>query len=222
MKVSRTIRLDESINEVLNSNCSRHGDVTFHIENALTEYFKIGKKPQAEKAVAVAAKKQVSEIDPDAEFERFWLSGIRKTGKKQARAVFKKILSGKQQKIEFTDYLIKDVQWRLCAEQLGFAELHPTTYLRNERWTDERRAKTATSSDNGKPSLAARSAEQTAIIQAQLAAGAFDQRPMGQDDPAISQPVDIFGGGQAGGLWADEGAVDGEFQPMVSQNGGFD
>jgi len=38
MKVSRTIRLDRDLSEELDRVCTRHGDVTWHIENALKHY----------------------------------------------------------------------------------------------------------------------------------------------------------------------------------------
>ena len=163
-----------------------------------------------------------NDFDYENQFEKFWLSGIRKIGKKQAKSAFLKILKSKKQKTEFTDYLVKDIAWRLENDQLGFSELHPTTYLRNERWTDERRTKTATPSNHGKPSLAERSASETAIIQAKLAAGEFDQRPMGPNDAAVQEQVGFIGGGQAGDLWAEEGGVDAEFSTLVPENGGFD
>lgn len=88
------------------------------------------------------AEHEVKKIDSNAIlenlFDQFWNSGIRKAGKKNARTVFRKILSGKVQKQEFTDYLIRDIQFRLTNEQQGFDLLHPTTYLRGERWTDEK------------------------------------------------------------------------------------
>lgn len=160
----------------------------------------------------------------ESEFDRFWKSGIRKIGKKQAKSAFKKILKAKHQKIEFTDYLVKDIQWRLANNQLGFSEMHPTTYLRNERWTDERRQqpKQSASHSGGRPSIAERAAQQTEIIQARIASGEFDQRPMGQDDAAIPRQVDIGGGRKARSLWAESGAVDAELSPVVPQNGEFD
>lgn len=92
-------------------------------------------------------KKDGQQVDLDAEFERFWESGIKKTKKVDAKAKFKKILSGKTKKVEFTDYLINDIRWRLDNHQFGFSELHPTSYLNGERWTDERVSSTPKSSD---------------------------------------------------------------------------
>lgn len=53
MKVRKTITMDSVIAGVLDANCTRHGDVTWHVENALTAYFKELSKPKREvKAVA--------------------------------------------------------------------------------------------------------------------------------------------------------------------------
>lgn len=37
-KTTRTVRMDSDISKKLDAICVRHGDVTWHIENALTEY----------------------------------------------------------------------------------------------------------------------------------------------------------------------------------------
>ena len=38
MKVSRTFRLDKELSQGLDKICVRHGDVTWHIEQALKDY----------------------------------------------------------------------------------------------------------------------------------------------------------------------------------------
>lgn len=78
-----------------------------------------------------------SEIDLDLLFDKFWLSGIRKVNKKKARPLFLKILAKEDDKVFFASSLCNDVHLRLMANQLGFAEMHPTTYLNGERWNDE-------------------------------------------------------------------------------------
>ena len=70
-------------------------------------------------------------------FESFWLAGMSKKGKNQATKKFSAIIKKQDNPEEFTDMLISDVQQRLASNQMGFAELHPTTYLNNERWKDE-------------------------------------------------------------------------------------
>lgn len=73
-----------------------------------------------------------------AHFETFWNSGMRKIGKKKTKPLFTKILkSRKEPPEEFVQMLCQDIQNRLNNNQLGFSEMHPTTYLNGERWTDE-------------------------------------------------------------------------------------
>ena len=72
-------------------------------------------------------------------FEEFWLSGIRKVGKKAAKSRYIKILKNLKgvSDQDFNARLITDVKKRLSMNQLGFAEMHPTTYLNGERWNDD-------------------------------------------------------------------------------------
>ena len=70
-------------------------------------------------------------------FEAFWLSGIKKVNKKKAKVIFTKIIKAEVNKQEFNIGLICDVKNRLNLNQMGFAEMHPTTYLNGERWKDD-------------------------------------------------------------------------------------
>lgn len=75
-------------------------------------------------------------------FDKFWHSGIRKVGKKKCLPLFARILkahsNGKVPVVyDFTTMLVNDIQKRLAINQLGFSEMHPTTYLNGERWNDE-------------------------------------------------------------------------------------
>ena len=72
-------------------------------------------------------------------FERFWQAGMRKCKKKQTRPLFNRVLKecGWDSEVEFIEFLIADIQARIDVHQLGFSDMHPTTYLRGERWEDE-------------------------------------------------------------------------------------
>jgi len=75
-------------------------------------------------------------------FQRFWTAGMRKVSKKKAIPLFNRVLKERDKSLwesveEFTDFLILDIQTRLSTNQLGFKEMHPTTYLNGERWDDE-------------------------------------------------------------------------------------
>lgn len=66
-------------------------------------------------------------------FELFWLAGMRKIGKKKSEPLFnRKLKASNLSADEFTAMLCKDVRARIDIDQLGFTEMHPTTYLNGE------------------------------------------------------------------------------------------
>lgn len=73
----------------------------------------------------------------DAAFEIFWAAGMRKVERKKALAKFERLAKRQEDPEAFAQSLADDIQRRLDAEQLGFAQMHPTTYLNGERWTDD-------------------------------------------------------------------------------------
>ncbi len=76
-------------------------------------------------------------VDP-LHFETFWNAGMRKISKKKAQSLFNNLLKkSKTEPAMFAEMLCKDVRARIQANQLGFADMHPTTYLNGERWTDD-------------------------------------------------------------------------------------
>jgi len=78
-----------------------------------------------------------SEIDHARWFELFWGSGIRKVNKKKAQSLFNNLLKKQDDGQRFINFIVTDISARLANNQLGFAEMHPTTYLNGERWNDE-------------------------------------------------------------------------------------
>lgn len=62
MKVRKTVTMDKAVAELLDSNCIRHGDVTFHIENALRQYFKPIKPKPASKEIKPEVKCDADEV----------------------------------------------------------------------------------------------------------------------------------------------------------------
>ena len=70
-------------------------------------------------------------------FSLFWEAGMVKQNKKAALKKFTSILQKQSDPEQFTQRLVADVKTRLERNQIGFAELHPTTYLNNERWEDD-------------------------------------------------------------------------------------
>ena len=71
-------------------------------------------------------------------FEVYWSSGMKKVAKKKALTSFSSIVKRqKKDPQEFAAFLAGDVGKRLAANQFGFDNMHPTTYLNQERWNDE-------------------------------------------------------------------------------------
>ena len=83
--------------------------------------------------------KDLDQSEIDQCFERFWLSGIRKVNKKKSKSLFSNILKKTKDQgwSELTEILTEDVKLRIDSNQLGFSEMHPTTYLNGERWKDD-------------------------------------------------------------------------------------
>jgi len=79
----------------------------------------------------------------EIEFERFWLAGMTKQSKQNAKKAFAKQfkeavkVDSTVTETTFTDYLVDDIQKRLQAQVFGFDKMHPTTYLNQQRWNDE-------------------------------------------------------------------------------------
>jgi hypothetical protein len=75
----------------------------------------------------------------DEMFDIFWNAGMRKTNKKPA---YKKFISLAQKKNgvlqSWTQELVDDIRERIASGQLGFDQMHPSTYLNGERWNDEK------------------------------------------------------------------------------------
>ena len=143
-KVSRTFRLDQDLSKKLDKICVRHGDVTWHLEQALNGYGPI--KLLTDCAVPKPSKLGISPVpikgglvEGDRLFELFWAAGMRKVNKKKAKPLFLAFIkkAGATYEEAYTNNLIQDIQMRLNSNQLGFAEMHPTTYLNGERWNDE-------------------------------------------------------------------------------------
>ena len=80
----------------------------------------------------------------EVSFDQFWLAGMRKVNKKKALSAYKsqfkankKNLDKVNPELHFANHLIMDIKKRLDLGQLGFADMHPTTYLNGERWNDD-------------------------------------------------------------------------------------
>lgn len=82
-----------------------------------------------------------SALDPvafDHLFEIFWCAGMVKTGKKKSKPIFGRVLKTlrNETQADFTSRIVSDIKNRIDSNQLGFSEMHPSTYLNGERWDD--------------------------------------------------------------------------------------
>jgi len=83
-------------------------------------------------------KKERIEEDKNKDlFEALWLSSHKNGSKKKALESFNKMASKKTSVPEFTQFLIDDTKKRIAADQMGFAQMHMTTYLSQDRFNDE-------------------------------------------------------------------------------------
>jgi uncharacterized protein YdaU (DUF1376 family) len=72
-------------------------------------------------------------------FEIFYTAGLVKKSKLAAFKTFKSLCkAGKFEPSEFGGMLANDVRQRISLGQFGIDKLHPSTYLNQHRWTDEK------------------------------------------------------------------------------------
>lgn len=108
-----------------------------------------GKGKERKEIIHVATESQSS----SGAFDIFWAAGMRKVNKSKAEKSFiRELKNSKMEPMEFANMLATDVKRRLAVSQLGFSEMHPTTYLNGQRWRDELVVKSR-GSPNQKPSM---------------------------------------------------------------------
>jgi len=76
----------------------------------------------------------------DQLFEQFWLAGMARVGgkAKTLTAIKTKVKANPKLEIQsFILFLIHDVEKRLEAQQYGFDRLHPSRYIKDERYNDD-------------------------------------------------------------------------------------
>lgn len=73
-------------------------------------------------------------------FELFWSAGMRKLNKKKCFSLFKSVCKKykNDDPMDIAQSMADDIQHRISINQLGFEQMHPTTYINGERWLDER------------------------------------------------------------------------------------
>lgn len=200
-KVRMTITMEKQIAATLKANCLRHGDVTWHVENALREYF--SKKPEVEKP-----KKEVVKSEKASRFIPPTVQEVVDYCLERGNSIDAQHFVDYYQSNNWMRGKNKIKDWKACVR----------TWEKN----NDRRSNQPSGQGARKLSLAERSAQQTAIIQAKLAAGEFDQCPMGSDGAAIPAQVGLIGGRQDVYSGAEERPIHGELLAMVPEDGEFD
>ena len=81
-------------------------------------------------------------------FDDFYSAGLVKKSKVAALKKFKALVKEMEcDPMEFAELLKSDIQYRINNNQFGIDKLHPSTYLTQQRWTDEH--ETTKANDNG-------------------------------------------------------------------------
>jgi len=127
MKKVRTIRIDKEVSDNLDAICNRHGDVSWHIEQALNGYKPIktmlGVKPKKIKAIDQSA--------IDSAFDYVWELYGKKGNHKMSKARYSKLSAAIQNKIidHIPDYVLSTPEKKFRKDF--------QSYLNLEAWNDE-------------------------------------------------------------------------------------
>lgn len=126
-------------------------------------------------------------------FDLFWMNSSKRGDKKKAYSYFNKILNKKDSPQAFTDFLINDIKQRKESGQLGFDQMHITTYLNGERFDDE-----IQSGESNEPNRFNKPSKETALermarkqkaMDAGAEASGHYETVLGQNDSVISTQV---------------------------------
>lgn len=70
-------------------------------------------------------------------FEIFYCAGLPKKNRKKAESAFKTQSKKHGEPVAFGKMLAENIKGRLGTGELGFDDMHPSTYLNQQRWLDE-------------------------------------------------------------------------------------
>lgn len=202
MKKVRTIRIDKEVSDNLDSICTRHGDVSWHIEQALNGYGPI--KALDVKSGAKPDIKVPALHDDDHEFEQIWELYERKGNKKTSRARFAKLSR------EVRECIYNHLPAYLASTPDKKYRKDFQSYLNLECWNDE----VITNGQQNRPNGNPKPNKLTPIERVRAKRRAAEEsrgrvEPMGADDPSVPVHLDRSGGGRADG---DLGSViDGDY-----------
>lgn len=137
-------KMRELLNNIkaLESGSAKCTDVMTVSDNVMQDIDKNRLDIDKDKKTCATALPIVDQLE--VSFDQFWIAGMRKVNKKKALSAYKsqfkankKNLDKVNPELHFANHLIMDIKKRLDLGQLGFAEMHPTTYLNGERWNDD-------------------------------------------------------------------------------------
>lgn len=100
-----------------------------------------------------------------------------------------RLIKSEENPLDFTNNLINDVLVRLDSNQLGFEQMHPTTYLNGERWNDEVTHETHQQANQPKPSLIDRVKANTAARREERARRKSCGQPLGQNGSDVRTQI---------------------------------
>jgi hypothetical protein len=117
-------------------------------ENTQGSNTKILSNTKSNKALSEKAQAEKGLLDAVEAFDLFWKSSLKNGSKKKAFELFQAYCKRtKTAPMAFAMVLINDTAARKKAQQFGFDKLHITTYLSQERWSDQ-----VPAAETGKPS----------------------------------------------------------------------
>lgn len=140
---SKNPEIQKVLSELKKSNEVQNAPTPTNSENVVSDKLRLDEiNLDNNKKTCATALPIVDQLE--VSFDQFWLAGMRKVNKKKAFSAYKsqfkankKNLDKVNPELHFANHLINDVKKRLDLGQLGFAEMHPTTYLNGERWNDD-------------------------------------------------------------------------------------
>ena len=92
----------------------------------------------------------IKDLLRDDAFDIFYSAGLVKKSRMAAAKKFDALVKEmKCDPLEFANLLKSDIEYRINNNQFGIDKLHPSTYLNQQRWTDEHEA--TQQSNNGQP-----------------------------------------------------------------------
>ena len=140
---SKNPEIQKVLSELKKSNEVQNAPTPTNSENVVSDKLRLDEiNLDNNKKTCATALPIVDQLE--VSFDQFWLAGMRKGNKKKALSAYKSQFKANKNNLDkvnpelhFANHLINDVKKRLDLGQLGFAEMHPTTYLNGERWNDD-------------------------------------------------------------------------------------